>query len=177
MWHLVGQSGRRWLCAPRALLSALLLKWIVERMFLGEYQHLIDDKSRLTIPAKFREALAKGCVITRGFEKNLIIYTTKEFGELIKRSHQMSATDPESRDLKRFIFAGASEATPDKSGRVLIPPALRTHAALESEVYVIGVGQHIEVWSKPGWEEQLVKMSDPEANSRRFAALNLSTGT
>ena len=177
MWHLVGQSGGRWFCAPRALLSALSVKGIVERMFLGEYQHLIDDKSRLTIPAKFREALAKGCVITRGFEKNLIIYTTKEFGELIKRSHQMSATDPESRDLKRFIFAGASEATPDKSGRVLISPALRTHAALDSEVFVIGVGQHIEVWSKAAWEEQLVKMNDPEANSRRFAALNLSTGT
>ena len=145
-------------------------------MFLGEYQHSIDDKSRLTIPAKFRDELAKGCVVTRGFEKNIIIYTAKEFGELIKRAQTVSPTDPEMRDLRRLLFSGASESAPDKSGRILIPPFLRTYADLENEVYVVGVGQHIEVWSKKGWEEQLTKMNDPEANSRRFAALNLAVG-
>jgi len=144
-------------------------------MFLGEYLHAFDDKSRLTIPAKFRDELAKGCVVTRGFEKHLIIYTSEAFGDLIKRAQTMSPTDPESRALQRLIFSGASEAVPDKSGRILIPPFLRAYADLEGEVYVIGVGQYIELWSKAGWDGQLQAMNDPEANSRRFAALNLAT--
>ena len=145
-------------------------------MFLGEYLHAFDDKSRLTNPAKFRDELARGCVVTRGFEKHLIIYTSEAFGDLIKKAQTMSPTDPDGRALQRLIFSGASEATPDKSGRVLIPPFLRAYADLEGEVYIIGVGQNIEVWSKAGWEEQLKSMNDPEANSRRFAALNLAMG-
>jgi MraZ protein len=142
-------------------------------MFLGEYLHTFDEKSRLTIPAKFREKLAKGCMITRGFEKHLIVYTSELFGELIKKVQTMSPTDPEARALQRLLFSGASEAVPDKSGRILIPPFLRAYAGLDGEVYVIGVGQNIELWSKVGWEAQLQSMNDPEANSRRFAALNL----
>ncbi|MBI3242669.1 MAG: division/cell wall cluster transcriptional repressor MraZ [Chloroflexi bacterium] len=137
--------------------------------------HAFDDKSRLTIPAKFRDELAKGCVVTRGFEKHIIIYTSEAFGDLIKKAQTMSPTDPETRALQRLIFSGASESVPDKSGRILIPPFLRAYADLEGEVYVIGVGQYIELWSKAGWDEQLQAMNDPEANSRRFAALNLAT--
>lgn len=152
----------------------MLLKALVERMFLGEYQHSIDEKSRLTIPAKFRDELAKGCVVTRGFEKNLNVYTSENFGNLIKKAQTMSPTDPEARALQRLIFSGASEAQPDRNGRILIPPFLRTFAEMESEVYVVGVGQYIEIWSRAGWEAQLAKMNDPEANSQRFAALNLA---
>ena len=143
-------------------------------MFLGEYLHAIDEKSRLTIPAKFRVELAQGCVVTRGFEKNIIIYTSDSFGKLIKRSQTLNPTDPETRALHRLIFSGASEAAPDKSGRILIPPFLRAYADLEDEVYVVGVGEHIEVWSKNGWNEQLKAMNDPAVNSRRFTALNLA---
>ncbi len=143
-------------------------------MFLGEYLHAIDEKSRLTIPAKFRDELAKGCFVTRGFEKNIIIYTSDSFGKLIQSSQTLNPTDPETRALHRHIFSGATEAAPDKSGRILIPPALRTYADLESEVYVVGVGEHLEVWSKNGWSEQLNSMNDPAVNSRRFTALNLA---
>lgn len=143
-------------------------------MFLGEYLHSFDDKSRLTIPAKFRDELARGCVVTRGFEKQLTVYTAEWFGSLVKKSQMMSPTDPETRALQRLIFAGASEATPDKSGRIVIPPFLREYAGLDGEAYVIGVGQYIEVWSRAGWEEQLKALNDPQSNSRRFAALNLA---
>ena len=153
----------------------MLVKETVEHMFLGEYQHSIDEKSRLTIPAKFRDELAKGCVVTRGFEKNLNVYTSEDFANLIKKSQTMSPTDPEARALQRLIFSGASEAQPDRNGRILIPPFLRTYAEMDTEVYVVGVGQYIEIWSRAGWEVQLEKMNDPEANSRRFAALNLAT--
>ena len=159
---------------PGHSVPAVLLKIQVEQMFLGEYQHSIDEKSRLTIPAKFRDELAKGCVVTRGFEKNLNTYTSEDFINLIKKAQTMSPTDPEARALQRLIFSGASEAQPDRNGRILIPPFLRTYAELESEVYVVGVGQYMEIWSRQGWEEQLLKMNDPEANSRRFAALNLA---
>jgi len=143
-------------------------------MFLGEYQHTIDEKSRLTIPARFRDALAKGCVVTRGFEKNLNLYTSEDFANLIKKSQTMSPTDPEARALQRLIFSGASEAMPDRNGRILVPPFLRAYADIDAEVYVTGVGQYIEIWSRAGWEEQLKSMNDPVANSRRFAALNLA---
>ena len=143
-------------------------------MFLGEYLHAIDEKNRLTIPAKFREELAKGCVVTRGFEKNIIIYTSDSFGKLTRRSQTLNPTDPETRALQRYIFSGASDTAPDKSGRILIPPFLRTYAALEDEVFVVGVGEHLEVWSKNGWSEQLNSMNDPAVNSRRFTALNLA---
>ena len=170
-------SGSKWVkvVARRALGPAALLKSLVEQMFLGEYQHSIDEKSRLTIPAKFRDELAKGCVVTRGFDKNLNIYTSEDFGGLIKKAQTMSPTDPEARALQRLIFSGASEAVPDRNGRILIPPFLRAYADLDSEVYVIGVGQYIEIWSTVGWDEQLKNMNDPVANSRRFAALNLAT--
>jgi len=170
LWVKVGQSG-----TPGALLPAVLLKPLLEHMFLGEYQHSFDEKSRLTIPAKFRDELAKGCVVTRGFEKNLNIYTSEDFGNLIKKAQTMSPTDPETRALQRLIFSGASEAVPDRNGRILIPPFLRAYADLDSEAYVIGVGQYIEIWSTVGWDEQLKNMNDPIANSRRFAALNLAT--
>jgi MraZ protein len=86
----------------------------------------------------------------------------------------MSPTDPEARALQRLIFSGASEAMPDRNGRILVPPFLRAYADIDAEVCVAGVGQYIEIWSQSGWEEQLKAMNDPVANSRRFAALNLA---
>jgi MraZ protein len=143
-------------------------------MFLGEYAHSIDEKNRLTIPAKFRDELAKGCVVTRGFEKNLNVYTAEDFVNLVRQAQTMSPTDPEARALQRLMFAGANEAALDRNGRILIPPFLRTYAEMEAEVYVVGVGQHIEIWSRAGWDAQLAKLNDPEANSQRFATLNLA---
>ncbi len=169
LWVKVGRSGR-----PEHFVPALLIKRPVEQMFLGEFQHAIDEKSRLTIPAKFRDELEHGCIVTRGFDKNLNVYTVQDFTTLIKKAQTMSLTEPDTRGLQRLIFSGASDAAPDRSGRILIPPFLRTYAELDTEVYVVGVGQYIEIWSKAGWEEQLQKMNEPEANSRRFAALHLA---
>lgn len=153
----------------------MFIKRPVERMFLGEYQHSIDEKSRLTIPAKFRAELEKGCVVTRGFDRNLNVYTSEHFSTLVKRSQTLSLTAPETRDLQRLIFSGASDSEPDRSGRILIPPFLRTYAELETEVYVVGMGQYIEIWSKAGWEAQLQKMNEQDANSKRFAELTLTS--
>ena len=145
-------------------------------MFLGEFTHALDDKSRLTIPAKYRAELEAGAVVTRGYDKCLFIYTQAAFQRLTERAQTLTPTDPENRALLRFAFSGASEATPDKNGRILIPPFLREYAGLESECVVVGVGQYMEVWSKAGWAEQLQSVNDVAANAQRFAALDLATG-
>ena len=144
-------------------------------MFLGEFTHAIDDKGRLTIPAKFREELSNGAFMTRGFEKYLLIYTAEAFSRLTMRAKTLSPTDPENRALLRLAFSGASEAALDKQGRIHIPPFLRAYADLNGECVIVGVGDYIEVWSKSDWDEQLKIVNDPVINARRFAALDLST--
>jgi MraZ protein len=161
---------------PKQMGRRVLLKTGLEQMFLGEFTHAIDDKGRLTIPAKFREALAQGAVVTRGFDKNLVIYTSDTFTHLAQRATALSPTDPNHRALLRLTFSGASEAESDKQGRVNIPPFLREYAALDGECVVVGVGDYIEVWSKAGWAEQLQQINDVAANAQRFAALDLATG-
>lgn len=158
------------------LARRLCLKLEVERMFLGEFNHAIDDKGRLTIPARYRTDLEAGAVVTRGYDQCLFVYTSEAFQKFTDRAQTLSPTDPENRALLRFAFSGASEAAPDKQGRILIPEFLREYARLEGECVIVGVGQYIEVWSKAGWAEQLTIVNDPAANAARFAALNLATG-
>lgn len=143
-------------------------------MFLGEFSHAIDDKGRLTIPARFREALVNGAVITRGYEQYLMIYTAEAFGTLTARARTLTPTDPNHRALLRLAFSGAVEAEPDKQGRVLVPPFLREYANLNGECVVVGVGDYIEVWSRAGWEAQLTVINDPALNAQRFAGMNLA---
>jgi MraZ protein len=144
-------------------------------MFMGEFTHTIDDKGRLTIPARFREALAGGAVVTRGFEQNLLIYPSEVFQRLSARTRALSPTDPEIRALFRLTFSGASDDVLDKQGRINIPSYLRDYASLSNgECVVVGVGDYIEVWSQAGWREQLKTINDPQLNARRFTALNLA---
>jgi MraZ protein len=145
-------------------------------MFMGEFTHNIDDKGRLTIPAKFREELAYGAVITRGYDKYLILYSAEAFKRVTTRAESLSPTNPEHRALLRLTFSGASEAVPDRQGRILVAPYLREYAGIESECVIVGVGQHIEVWSREGWAGQLQALNDPDANAERFKTLNLAPG-
>ncbi len=143
-------------------------------MFMGEYAHAIDDKGRLTIPARFRDSLGQGAVVTRGFDKNLILYTVEAFRNLSTRTRALSPTDPTHRALLRMAFSSASEAEPDKQGRILIPPFLREYAELVDECVVVGVGDYIEVWSRAAWAAQLETINDPALNAQRFAGMNLA---
>lgn len=146
-------------------------------MFMGEFTHAIDDKGRLTIPAKFREELAYGAVITRGYDKYLILYSAEAFKRVITRAENLSPTNPEHRALLRLTFSGASEAVPDRQGRILVAPYLREYAGIETDCVIVGVGQHIEIWSREGWAAQLNGLNDPEINAQRFATLNLAPGS
>ncbi len=142
-------------------------------MFLGEYTHTIDTKGRLTVPARFRESLAQGAVVTRGFDKNLHVYTAATFNQIAERMRALSPTNPDHRALLRLQFSGASEAESDAQGRILIPGFLREYAALEGECVLVGVGEYVEIWSASGWAEQLQSINNAALNAQRFAQMDL----
>jgi MraZ protein len=125
-------------------------------MFLGEYEHTIDDKNRLTLPARFREPLAGGVVVTRGLDACLDVYPRDDWNRLVEA--RLAPLDPfsrEARELKRFFFTGAAEAELDKQGRVLVPPRLLERASIEREVVVAGVHDHLEIWDRRAWGDHL----------------------
>ena len=125
-------------------------------MFLGEYEHTIDDKNRLTLPARFRDSFAGGVVLTRGLDECLDVYARGDWDALVDA--RLAPLDPfskEARDLKRFFFSAASDAELDKQGRVLVPPALLKHAGLGREVVVAGVHDHLEIWDRQAWRDHL----------------------
>lgn len=143
-------------------------------MFLGQYEHTIDDKGRLTIPARFRELLADGAYVTRGFDKNLYVLTTVSFQQVFNQVNATSLTNPASRSLRHLIFANAEKVDVDKTGRILIPQYLRQSAELETNAYVVGAGSFFEIWSPARWTEQTRRLDDAEANSQIYAAFDLS---
>src|SRR3712207_1199611 len=125
-------------------------------MLLGEYDHTIDDKSRLTLPAKFREAFAAGIVLTRGMEGCVNAYPREQWEELVvPRLAELDPLSREARTLTRYFFAGAADGELDKQGRLLLPPSLVRHAGLEREVVVAGLHDHLEIWDRGAWTDQL----------------------
>lgn len=144
-------------------------------MFLGRYDHTIDEKGRVTVPARFREQLEDGGFITRGFDKNLMVLTSESFDVISQRVQKMSLTNPLARDLRRMVFSNADRIEIDKAGRMLIPAFLREFAALDSAVTVVGSGDYIEIWATETWLAQDERFEDSQNDAERFAALDLST--
>jgi MraZ protein len=132
-------------------------------MFMGEYQHSIDDKGRLTIPAKFRDALGPTFVITRGLDNCLFVYPQKEWAAMEQKLKALPLMKSDARAFTRFFLAGATECELDRQGRVNIPANLREHAGLDKDCVVIGVSSRVEIWSKENWESYS-KMSEQSFN-------------
>lgn len=120
-------------------------------MFLGTYTPKLDEKGRLILPAKFRDELADGLVMTRTQERALAVYTKEAFEELMAPVASAPATVKQVRDYQRMLAAGASFEVPDKQGRVTIPPILRKYAGLDRDVVVIGAGTRAEIWDAEAW--------------------------
>jgi MraZ protein len=141
-------------------------------MLLGEYEHTIDDKNRLTLPARFRRAFADGVVVTRGMDGCLYAYTRADWDRLVEtRLAELDPLSKEARTMMRFFFSAAIEAEPDKQGRILVPPALAQHAGLAREVVVAGVHDHLEIWDRAAWREQLKEVEgSAEHVAERLAA-------
>ncbi|MFZ5752710.1 MAG: division/cell wall cluster transcriptional repressor MraZ [Bacillota bacterium] len=121
-------------------------------MFTGEYQHSIDEKGRLIMPAKLREALGDRFMTTKGLDGCLFVYPLTEWKLLEEKLKNLPFTNKDARAFARFFFAGATECEVDKQGRVLISANLREYAGLNKDVVIIGVGTRLEIWSKEAWE-------------------------
>lgn len=121
-------------------------------MFLGRHNHTIDTKGRLAIPARFREQLADGAVLTRGADRSLALYPAESWRALCDKIDQLPMGDADARSLRRFLFAEASLVELDGQGRILIPGELRTFAGIDRAVVVIGVNQSIEIWAVDAWD-------------------------
>jgi len=144
-------------------------------MFLGQFQHNLDEKGRLMIPAPFRQTLEAGAFITQGFDRCLMVMTTDYFEEVYNRINAMNLADPTARLLRRLILANAYSVDLDKVGRILVPQNLRQFAGFDGEAIVAGQGEYFEVWTPTDWNAQIAEIQDTEANNHRFATLNLSS--
>ena len=157
-WLKKGKSGVKWgimqALEPgfdRALSRGS--RWAA--MFLGTHEPRLDEKGRLILPAKFREELSAGLVITKGQERCLYVFPSQEFSEITQTLKQAPVTAKSARDYSRVMFAGAHDEIPDRQGRVTIPQALRTYAGLEKDCVVIGANTRVEIWDSNSWNEYL----------------------
>ncbi len=121
-------------------------------MFAGEYQHTLDEKGRVTIPARLREELGDRFVITRGLDRCLFVYPLSEWAKVEEKLRNLPFTRSDNRAFTRLFFSGAAELEVDRQGRVLIPQNLREYAGIEKEVMIIGVSTRVEVWSEQAWK-------------------------
>lgn len=118
-------------------------------MLIGEYSYTVDDKGRLNFPPKFREKMGDNIIVTRWLDDCLVAFPQSEWQRISTQLSEKSIV--KSRDVQRFLYAGATEALPDKQGRILLPSHLRDHAHITKDVTVIGVGSHAEIWSTDAW--------------------------
>lgn len=129
-------------------------------MFMGEYNHTIDSKGRLIVPAKFREALGDEFVVTKGLDGCLFVYPNEEWQAFAEKLKSLPMSNKNSRQFSRFFLAGAAACEVDKQGRILLPGVLREFAALEKDVVLIGVSTRVEIWAKERWSECMQTYDD-----------------
>jgi MraZ protein len=134
-------------------------------VFLGTHQPRLDEKGRLFLPAKYREDLAGGVVITKGQEHCLFVWPRDEFAGLTEKLRNAPVTDKVSRDYLRVLFSGASDQLPDRQGRITIPSTLRTYAGLQRDCVVIGFNTRLEIWDSQTWETYLAAQEDTFAEA------------
>ncbi len=143
-------------------------------MFLGEFAHTIDGKGRLTIPAKFRDELEGGVVVTRGLDGCLWAYNRGEWEQLAEKIARMPTTNAAARNFARFMFSSAFDSVPDRQGRVLVPQNLRTYAGIENETIVIGVMNRVEIWNPTRWNTILTDVeADPDVFVNQLQGLEI----
>jgi len=141
-------------------------------MFLGRFEHTLDTKGRLAVPAKFRGELGAGLVVTRGIDRCLSVYPLAAWQTLAGRVSALSISDPDARQFKRMVFAEAVDEELDAQGRMLVPPELRRYAEIDREAIVVGVNEYVEIWNPARWEGQSAAVEDEGASiAQRLAAL------
>lgn len=144
-------------------------------MFLGEFSHSLDSKGRLTIPAKFRDQLALGLVVTRSpLERCLLVMPQGKWDEIAAKISALPLADPRSALLRRAIFSAAEDFKPDRQGRILISQRLRDYARIENDVVIAGVNTFVELWNPDLWNEKVLQqLENGTLDAELFAALNV----
>jgi MraZ protein len=134
-------------------------------MFLGTHAPKLDEKGRIILPAKFRDELASGLVLTRGQEHCVYVFSQREFEALHEKIRQAPVTSKQARDYLRVFLSGASAEVPDKQNRVTIPQTLRSYAGLDRDLVVIGAGSRAEIWDSQAWETYLAEQESTFAET------------
>ncbi len=129
-------------------------------MFLGTHAPRLDDKGRLFLPAKYRDELAGGVVITKGQERCLYVFPREEFARITEALRTAPVTAKSVRDFSRILFASASDEIPDRQGRITVPPALRRYAGLDRDCVVVGMNTRLEIWETQAWENYQAAQED-----------------
>jgi len=122
-------------------------------MLIGEYTHSIDDKNRLSLPAKFRQEVGKKVVITLGLDGCLFVFSLKQWMKVSERLSESSWLQSDARSFNRYMFGGAIESEVDSIGRILLPDFLKESAGIKNKVTIIGVQSRIEIWNESAWKE------------------------
>ncbi|MPZ14064.1 MAG: division/cell wall cluster transcriptional repressor MraZ [Chloroflexi bacterium] len=135
-------------------------------MFLGEFEHALDDRGRIAIPARFRPGLSDGLVVTRGLDRCLFVWPMEEWRQIAEKLSQLSLMQSDARRIHRLIFSGAIDAMPDRLGRILLPGFLRDYAELRDSVVLVGLLNRIEIWSRANWATE---RSQAERDSAELA--------
>ena len=126
-------------------------------MFIGEFHHTLDEKGRVSIPVKFRASLAKNAVVTRGLDRSLFLYPKADWERLAEKLAALPLSQSDTRAFARLMLAGAMEVEADPSGRITIPPYLRTYAGLEKTVVITGLYDRLEIWDEATWDQYRAK--------------------
>lgn len=142
-------------------------------MFIGEYQHSLDEKGRVTVPSKYREQLEDNFVLTKGLDGCLFIYTLSEWAAFEQKLKSLPLTNINARKFVRFFLSGAIECMPDKQGRILIPSSLRVYSEIEKDIVFIGMSNRIEVWSNSKWEAYNNESLDVELLAEQMEELGI----
>ena len=141
-------------------------------MFFGEYQHTIDAKGRMFVPAKFRDELGEKFIVTIGLDRCLFVFPMEAFMVYKEKLDTISLANLDAREFARFFFAGACECEIDKQGRIMLPAKLRQYAKLEKEATVVGVSGRVEIWDKESWEStHSIENFSPEEFSAKMELL------
>ena len=142
-------------------------------MFIGEFTHSVDNKGRVTIPARYRQQLEDGGFVTRGLDGCLVLYPDSEWKALTERVKDLPMTDRRARDFRRFFYGSAAEAVLDRQGRILLPSYLREYASVGSDATVVGMDTYIEIWNPEIWHAMRQGVENDEDNAERWAQLGI----
>jgi MraZ protein len=144
-------------------------------MFLGEFNHNLDSKGRLTIPARYRTALEAGLVVTRHpTDRCLMLFPMSEWEKVAEKVNNLPLADPRVSLLRRLLFSAAEDLVPDRQGRILISQRLREYAHINDEILIVGMSKFVELWNPSTWDEKVMdELTSGAINSELFAALNI----